>query len=488
MSAAKDAEGAGDIRVPQWATYASLASLAVLYLMMALWEHLTSLYLFALVAWLVLAGGLLATRLHRRLLGLDGLRLTFVVFLVALGVRLVMLFNDQVITRDIEMFNHRGWEYLNGALPYSDALSVHKPPSYLYLAAGFSATVGPSLLATRALMSIVDGLVAVMVLWMGQDRLSPTLGLMAGMLYALNPISAIAVGLSGHYDPFVVAFALGGLWLALRGRRLWASLALGVGFALKIYPAVLLPWLLLMEKSWRNRVLMVVLFAVPMVLSWIPVLMQNPEALGTYLKWQGSWIPKKGFAWGVAMMMGWERESVAAGAMARVVEYVFYALLVAMFLDWLRRRQRAPDRHLLDWFKVVSVGFYLLYGFIFMGSVMDFRFDLGVDHAVLGVMVAAIYFPLAGGGLWWLLTRWLEPAPTFEGADRTIMLAALSVNLLLLSSAQFNPWYLLWLLPLVLLVRSWRIRDSWNSLLVWNVEGLGVTLWPGVELHPPPTP
>ena len=36
----------------------------------------------------------------------------------------------------------------------------------------------------------------------------------------------------------------------------------------------------------------------------------------------------------------------------------------------------------------------------------------------------------------------------------------------------------LWLLPLVLLVRSWRIRDAWNALLVWRAEGKGLGLWP----------
>ena len=33
-------------------------------------------------------------------------------------------------------------------------------------------------------------------------------------------------------------------------------------------------------------------------------------------------------------------------------------------------------------------------------------------------------------------------------------------------------------LPLVLLVRSWRIRDAWNALLVWRAEGKGLGLWP----------
>jgi hypothetical protein len=261
-----------------------------------------------------------------------------------------------------------------------------------------------------------------------------------------------------------------------------------VGFALKLYPAVLVPWVLLGERTWRGRALLGALFALPMALSWLPVLSANPDALSHYADWQGGWIPKKGIAWGMAMALGWARESAGAGLLANAVELAFLGLLVAMFLDWLRRRGRAPDDHLNDWFKVATAGFYLLYGCIFVGSVMDYRFDLGLDPTLLGTVVAVAYFPAGALGLWWLWRRWLVPAPSFgPGDERTVVLMALSVTFLLLSSAQYNPWYLLWLLPLVLLVQSWRVRDVWNALLVWNVEGLGVTVWPGLGFHPPPT-
>jgi hypothetical protein len=337
-------------------------------------------------------------------------------------------------------------------------------------------------------MGIADSLVAVMVFMIARERFSPRAGVMAGVLYAVNPISAVSVGISGHFDPVVVLFAMGGLWLALGGRRGWASLVLGVGFALKLYPAVILPWVLLEERRWSRRVAYAVAFSLPMVLSWLPILGQNPEALTRYVDWQEDWIPKKGIAWGMAMAVGWTREATEARLLANVVEFAFLGLLVAMFLDWVHRRHAAASAHLVDWFRAVTVGYYVLYGWIIVGSVMDYRFDLGVDPRLLGVAVAVIYFPAGAAGLWWLWRRWMVPPPMLGREERLVVLSALSVTLLLLGSAQYNPWYLLWLLPLVLLLRSWRVRDVWNALLVWNIEGLGVTIWPGIGFHPPPTP
>jgi hypothetical protein len=481
--------GAGGGRnVPPRVTYAVLALLLALLALMALWEYLTTLYLLAIVAWLVLAGGLLATDIPKRLLAMEPIKLLMVLFLGALAVRSLMLLQGDVITRDIEMFAGRGQLYLDGAVPYTSDFGVNKPPAYLYLAGGMAAAVGPWTVGFRALMGVADALVAVMLYMMARERFSPEAGVMAGVLYAINPISAVSVGISGHYDPVVVLFAMGGIWLAMRGRRGWASLSLGVGFALKLYPAVLIPWVLLEERTWRRRAMLATIFVVPMVLSWLPVLSANPDALSHYVTWQGDWIPKKGIAWGLAMALGWTPESTGAGNLATVVEYAFLALLAVMFLDWVRRRQRAPDDHLADWFKVVTAGFYLLYGCIFVGSVMDYRIDLGLDPVLLGAIVAVAYFPAGAVALWWLWRRWLVPAPSFGSPDeRTVMLMALSVTFLLLSSAQYNPWYLLWLLPLVLMVQSWRVRDIWNALLVWNVEGLGISLWPGLGFNPPPT-
>ncbi|NIP37215.1 MAG: hypothetical protein GWN18_19820, partial [Thermoplasmata archaeon] len=215
--------------LPPIATYTAMAVLLVLGVTVALWEYLMSLYALMLVAWLVVAAGLAATPVFRRLAGVNGLRLSLLVLAIALSWRFLMLFQEEVLTNDIVSFVGRGQAYLNGAMPYTDDFSVNKPPAYLFLAAGMGVTVGPSLLATRAIMSLVDSLVALAIFWMAEERFSRSFGLMAGVLYAVNPISAVTIGISGHYDPWVVMFAMGGVWLLLRQRLAGASLLLGVG-------------------------------------------------------------------------------------------------------------------------------------------------------------------------------------------------------------------------------------------------------------------
>jgi hypothetical protein len=467
---------------PPWVTYVAIVALLALGATVAVWEYLTSLYMLMAVAWLVVAGGLAATPLFRRVSAVDGLRLSLLVFGVALAWRYLMLMQDGVITNDVVSFASRGQAYLHGAVPYTDDFQVRKPPAYLLLAAGMGVTVGPSLVATRAIMSLVDSLVALTVMWIGEERFSRPFGLMAGLLYAINPISAVSVGVAGHYDPWVVMFALGGVWMMLRERRATAALLLGVGAALKLYPAVLVPWLLLSERNWSRRGLLLVLFAVPMAVSWVPMLLSNPDGLSFYLSYQASWSPNGGIAYGLVAAMGMDPLSDAAGLVTRVVEWAFYGLLVVMFLDWLRRRASAPDRHLLDWFRVVTLGFALLYVASLVGGVVEYGVDLGFGTTATAAVVGLTAVVMAGAGLWWVWTRWLPGDHGLGPDDRTIILAALSVNLLLLGSAQYNPWYILWLLPLVLLVRSWRLRDAWNALLVWRPEGRGVRLWPGNEL------
>jgi len=467
---------------PPWATGAALGALIALLAATALWKHLAPTYVAMLFCWLVIAGGLAGSRIVERMSRRDVLWQLEAVLIVAVIVRWAMLLQGEVETRDVVVAIHRGQSYLAGGTPYTPGLEVNKPPAYLFLSSGLVATVGPSVLAFRAMMGLVDALVAVVLLCMARERASPRTALAIALLYAINPLSAVSVGIEGHYDPVVVLFALGGLWLLMRGSPVWGSLALGVGFALKLYPAVLLPWALVEERRWGRRAMMVVAFAAPMALSWVPILAQNPDALHFYVTWQAAWAPKKGIAYGISMIAGWSDTSAAARAVSIAVELVFLSLLATMFLDWLRRRSRAPASHLRDWFLVLTACYYALYALMFVGTVMDPRFHAGVERRALAAVVAAAYLPLGAMGMWWLWRGPLRGPLGVPAGDRQVMLAALSVAFLLFSSAQYNPWYLLWLLPLVLLIGAPRVRETWLWLSPWNAEGAGVRLWPGRTL------
>ncbi len=466
------------VDVPEWATYAALAALVALTLLLSLWQWLTSLYVALGVCWAVVAAGLVRTGLPARLLALGWRDRMLVVALAALVMRWLPLAQGEVLTNDLGSMIIRGDKYLSGDTPYVKDFAVNKPPAYLYLSSGLVTVLGPDQLHFRAAAGAVDAIVAVVILVMGSRRVSPSIGALAAVLYAINPVSVMSVGVSGHYDPYVVVCALGGLWLVLEDRPYLGSLLLGVGFALKLYPLVIIPWLLLREGRWGTRAGMAVAFALPMALSWLPVLAQNPDALGFFLNWQSDWFPNKSFSYAVGNMLGWDSHSQGTKNLEDLFQWLFLGVLGVMFLHWARRGHRAPAAHMRWWFRFVLAVYYVFYGMMFVGSAMDPKMDWNVDRHLLAVAVAAAYFPPMGAALWWVLTRHLADPDELAGEDPMLFLPALSIALLLFSTFQYNPWYLLWLLPLVLLMRSDRGRATWAAVLPWNAEGTALTVLP----------
>ena len=469
---------AQDVVVPQAVTYAALGALVAITILLSAWQWLTSLYVALGACWVVLAAGLVRTGLPDRLVRLDMRWRLVVVALAALAMRWLPLLQSEVLTTDVESMALRGHRYLDGATPFTHDFEVNKPPAYLYLASGLVAAVGPDQLRFRALAGAVDAVVAIIILVMGSRRASPRLGALAGVLYALNPLSMMVVGMSGHYDPYVVLCALAGLWLALGGRPIAGSLLLGVGFALKLYPAVLMPWLLLERRDWRTRAAMAAMFALPMAVSWLPVLAQNGDALANYLTWRDMWGPNKSFAYSMANILGWGLCSEGTARLSDAFQWLFLGLLGLMFLDWSRRRRTAPGAHMRDWFRFLMVTYYVFYGLLFVAGALDPKQTVVSDKRALAAVVAAGYFPLAGAAVWWLLRRHLSDPAELAGEDPVVFLGALSIALLLFANFQYNPWYLLWLLPLVLLTRSDRARSSWAAMLPWNPEGKFLSVLP----------
>ena len=79
--------------------------------------------------------------------------------------------------------------------------------------------------------------------------------LLPAALFALNPVPALISAAHGQFDALPVLFSLLAFHLRLRegkGALEFAALALGVGIALKAYPALLLPYLALTAPSGRK--------------------------------------------------------------------------------------------------------------------------------------------------------------------------------------------------------------------------------------------
>ncbi len=481
-------EGADEPTTPWWipSQRSSLIALAVTIILLflgGLWEYFTTLAIIACFTWLIAAIGLPRTDLYPRLLGLGRRRLVLILLVLALAVRWALLLRENPLDSlagagEVSM---RGEMLLAGDVPYKE-FPVRKPPMYLYMSGGIVGLMGTSTEGVRFVLAFFDALVAIVLLYIGGERYSERAGVHAGLLYAIFPIGVFSVGFAGHYDGVVVLLTMTGLLFHQRGRYYEALLVIGLGFAFKLYPAVLVPWLVLRERSWDRRIAGIAVFALPMVVSWVPVLVMNPEALSQYASWQSTWLPMKSISYGMLQMAGWAGDSTQAVATGQAVTWAFLLLLAFMFLDWVRRRAHDPDGHMRDWFRVVLAGFAVYYIMVVTGTIIDYRFAIpGLSSMATGWLVFVLLCVVAAVGLRYLFIRFLEPWPTLAEPERLYLLMTLSVALLLLSSTQGNPWYLVWLFSLVLLIQEERVRTALMVIAIWNVEDAGLTVWPGVR-------
>jgi uncharacterized membrane protein len=120
-------------------------------------------------------------------------------------------------------------EYPPAALPVFALPAIGKPAFTLYQRQ-FQVLLG--LLAGATLLAMAYVLRA---LGATNERLAFSLG-----FFALAPLLLGSV-LIYRYDLWPAALAVGGLAAVLAGRRRWGFAALGVGFAAKIFPAVIVP-------------------------------------------------------------------------------------------------------------------------------------------------------------------------------------------------------------------------------------------------------
>ncbi len=121
----------------------------------------------------------------------------------------------------------------------------------------------------------------------------------AALFYACNPVSLLITGGHGQFDGLVMALVMAAwAWWSSRRRGVlaWASLALGGAIALKGYPCVFLPALVVRAASHRQRVMVVGLALLPLALSFI--------VYGTLFGWEPAMISRV-FGYSSYPYFGW---------------------------------------------------------------------------------------------------------------------------------------------------------------------------------------
>ncbi len=400
------------------------------------------------------------------------------IFIIALLTRLVMLVQDQIITDDILNYVLRGEMMLDGRIPYVDFYGGSKPPLHNLVLFTISGVLGAGEVQFRAVFSIIDAMIAVLILFLSENNRGSRFLLSASLLYALSPISVITIGLSGHFDPVpAIAVVLSTIFLISRRHR-WSSLFLGLGLALKVFGAVLLPYYLWKTKLLKERVMYVILFTIPMGLSLWGLYILSPDGPGFYFSETSGW----GGWWSFSHLFSTAIGSDALGGLK--VSWIFmglFLLLILLMYVSIWRKKDEEERMTLLWYEVVVfisaayLGLMILDGWAQAAP--------GTDFAPSFVVFVVYVFVLS-----FALHRYKEsifPRKLSGGrTERILIITSLAIILFCFGLPNYAPWYIIWFLPFLLAVRTNSIRFTLLFLLVWHIMGKGVSIFPGLPQIP----
>jgi hypothetical protein len=309
----------------------------------------------------------------------------------------------------------------------------------------------------------------------GKKFNSVSTGLKAALVYAICPLNIITIGLSGHYEPVILFSILCAFLFLYKGNYQFSALFLGTAFALKIFPIVLLPFFLTSFKSWKQRILYIILFLIPMAVSFIPLLIISPEAIVCYLNEEGNWSGWLGFSSIFSSFTNIYR--INGIRVSWIFMSVFLLLILLLFISWIRSNDKRM--HTIRWFKVLinlHLIFYSLYipmAFLYYPTNIDSSYTLGII-ILLDIFILSFGLFLVNKYLPYIL-----PRKIFEN-DHLLLTGTFAIMFFIFGLPNFAPWYILWYLPLIYLVKTKNLKLSLFWLVFWHGIGVGVSLFPGL--------
>ncbi|HLW01177.1 MAG TPA: glycosyltransferase 87 family protein [Ktedonobacterales bacterium] len=176
-------------------------------------------------------------------------------------------------------------------------------------------------------------------------------GNLAALFYAANPVAILITAGHGQFDGLVMALVVAAwaLWENERRHMAWAALALGGAIALKGYPVLLLPGLLIGAESHQRRALLIGLAFTPLLVSMLvysAFFGLEPAMITHVLGYQSPAI----FGWGLYLNKPFPQLALLLGGPARVAVLLFPVLLAL----------RKPHWPLASHWLATFLGFYVL--------------------------------------------------------------------------------------------------------------------------------
>ncbi|UCG70934.1 MAG: hypothetical protein JSV09_08035 [Thermoplasmata archaeon] len=391
------------------------------------------------------------------------------IFAFALILRGVILLQTQVITPDLDRFVARSQNMLDGQLPYRDFYGGNKPPLYEFMLYLVGFLFGPGAVQFRAVFSGFDAAIPVLIFLICIDRYNTRFALISSLTYAIFPISIICMGLSGHYDSVVVSFSLLSILLLLQNRFNSSALSLGVAFALKIYPIVLVPFFISTIKTWRARILYILLFSIPTLVVDGMLYLLSPSAFFGYLTEESGWMGVTSIP--ITIEMIFNATEIFGIKISWVVLGIFGLLILWLIKDWYSPKR---DENLIKWFKIIILLFVIHYGFYILFGLLYYDVSLN-----LALIVVLIFFSL----MFLVLPRYLfkiVPKSLVEPkSEGLFVVSTFAIMLFLFGLPSYAPWYFIWFFPFLLVIKTDKIRYSLLWIFPWHGIGENMSLLPG---------
>lgn len=204
-------------------------------------------------------------------------------FLVWIATRLMVFFRISSMT-DVEADIHIYFDYagkiLSGLFPYRD-FGLEYPPGalpFFVLPRIFTNDLFTYRQLFVAEMMLVDLLALLMVLWYWRKNgFSEKFVYLAGLTFTALP-AMLGLFTYQRYDLAPAVLVLGAVILFVGGRRTPAWILLGIGFAVKLYPLILAPVILLAsfkQKKLKNDLLLGVPAAAgAAAVVWLPFMLK----------------------------------------------------------------------------------------------------------------------------------------------------------------------------------------------------------------------
>ena len=204
-----------------------------------------------------------------------------------------------------------------------------------------------------------DTVIVGLVYLVARKRFGRRKAMASAALYAVNPVTLLIASFQGNIMPFTALLMIAAYFFQIEGQRTRSALCLGLAVAWRSFPALLLPYFALRERSKVERMHFTGVALLPFALCFIPFVSETGAVLGRMITYSGGGVYEGPFAALFALLILKAPVAFVQNLWRMDTIYVLAKGLFLFFYVWLLRKRRAES--LAENIVSVFFLFYVLY-------------------------------------------------------------------------------------------------------------------------------